>query len=503
MSRLIKEDSIFDEIKVEGEWWLPDTPDKSSRGTLIGKESEDFVLTTFEDLEQIDDPFSANQNYELIILGESKEGELYTLLLCFNFNHPISRLWKTKTTDYYYTVNRIVVGAHFHSYRDLSFDKIAFGISNLEEWHCASAFKEKWDSEKHCVELTYNRPQTVTILDNENISARIEYCYQTITHEAALKSATIKHVARIVIQSKQSGIPLEDYDNSGKPYLFDYVSKIISFIKFGVQKEIYSYDLTVYIDEIRNQIDPKYDYPMRLYRMIRPNSDLTPKHYSEMLFSWRNVASTPQEYFQKWLDITDDIKMPLSLYFSSFDLKSDKTIRFLQLVQGLEGYHRARYQEQSIPSEYHLSVVEKILEACPEDKVEISEGKKIKLKKWLKSQLSHSHEPSLENRLQQLFNKRLELVKWLTEETENKPKTMNKFAALIATKRNDFSHRFIKEKIELTNDRLVQTIILMRLVFVLLFLEELGFTNDQIKGIFLNHSETKHFRQLLSKYPME
>ncbi|QGQ22995.1 hypothetical protein F1728_10075 [Gimesia benthica] len=517
MAELKDVKSVFEDIKVEGEWWLPETPQKTIRGTLIGKEAEDFVLNTEDSLEDFslsNIPFNtlsnADTKYDLIILGSSRRGQIYTLVSCFLFAHKYNynRASGVQTNDYSYAVNRIIEGAHLSTYEELCFDKIKFGISNFEDWHGLNAFKAKHDHENNIIDFRYSRPDIITIIDNENITAEIEYIYKPPSVEYAQKAGTISHSARIVIRTKKTKLPLEDFKNTGQTSLNDHLLNIEKFIQFAVQKEVYSYDLQVYKNEMRNPVDSNYEYPLKFFRMIRPRSDITPIHFTKMLFAWKAVADDPQKYFQAWSDTLEDIDMPIWLYFSSFDKKAYADQRFMQLVQALEGYHRIRFSDQSIPSEEHISCVKKIVKLCTEIKscADIGaqrNGERRGLGKWINGKLKYSHEPSLADRLRQLFTKNIELAKWLTNESKTKPKTMNKFAELVASRRNEYAHCLGDAGEEFTHARRTQTIILMRLIFAIILLEETGFSGDKIDQIIRGYLESDQLKKSLTNEPLK
>lgn len=112
---LKKANSVYNEIVLDAEWWIPSNPDNKFQGTLTGSVAYGFVLKLYgafledhEDVELID-----------VIMGQSRSGDEYTLLNNLylgakrRISHPDSPDLKNNIKSEY-RANWTITGEHFN-----------------------------------------------------------------------------------------------------------------------------------------------------------------------------------------------------------------------------------------------------------------------------------------------------------------------------------------------------------------------------------------------------
>ena len=470
---LKRADCIYEEIILEADWWLPNDNSSKFRGKLSGSVVDGFRLAIEGAFSLVEEGFSETE----VILGESRTGKKYTLLknYCLSTNRSINLKNPTsiKKVDTHYHVSWLLVGEHFNNYDDLMFHNISFGISNFEEWHLIKAFDEEYNGNDNSIDglsVTYNQPEPVKILSDDYVNATIEYSYSHSGINLSQTSYSIDIRAEITIRAVDQFLRLHDFDEKSDISFSKYMHKIVSFIEFATQRQAYSFDIKVCSKENPYEDLQNISEPIAVYYhdKVSPEVEKPIKNY-EMLFTWRHIKDAPQKHFQAWVDNIDLIGMPIWLYLGSYRKFTYEDQKFMELAQGLEGFHRYRFPEASESSEDHQIKIKSILDNFPDVYYE-----------WLNGKMMHSHEPTLRKRLKELCNEQDEIVSWLT----NTKKTRNRVIGLIVDNRNQYAHCLSLDTGTVTINLRFNLNRFMQFVFAALLLNETKFTNEQILEIF-------------------
>lgn len=460
----IKDSScVHDEISIDAEWWLPESPAHRVRGEFSGSIASNFYLEVEGSLEG---DFN-HQVSNLIILGESHRGEKYTLLQCFCFNQSTFSNTTTNGTNTKYFVHWLLKGYHFSKYEELLFDRISFGMSNFEEWHGVKPFQFESDNNENQTSVVYTKPQETIILSNEILSASIDYIYQPSRMSLAQKTATIEHSARIRINAVSKPLPLADFPANDSLSFFESMERIRAFIEFATQKTVWVYDIKAYPKK-RGSSDSTLHKPIEIQRIINIESNPEPVLFLQMLFTWKHLEHDPKKYFQAWFDKIKPIGMPVWLYLGSFNKQIYLDQRFMELAQGLEGFHRYLFPSASAATEEHKQKIDSITTVCPAEH-----------QRWLKQKSSYSHEPSLRKRLKELFSQHEDIISWLLGSKKN----ATILISTIVDARNQYAHCLDSCLTASPPNKRFDVTIKMQAVFGMLLLKESGFTDNQIQNI--------------------
>lgn len=489
MTGLKKSNCVHEEMSFDAEWWLPSDASNRFRGTLTGSVANGFRLSiegafflSEKDLSEIP-----------VILGESRKGKKYTLLKNYSSNgsRTINLIDPTSITrnDSTYLVSWLIAGEHCNSYDDTLFYSISFGISNLEEWHLAKSFDVEYHEENDDpiagFSVTYKHPKPVIIISDEYINATIEYSYSHSGINLPQTSYSINQRATIIIRAVDSPLRLHDFEDKNDVTFSKYMRKIVSFIEFATQERVYEFDIHLCSKENPYGSLQSIIEPVAVYYKTNVSHELAkPVRTYDMLFNWKHIEQHPQKHFQAWVEKIDLIGMPIWLYLASLHENKYQEQIFMELTQGLEGFHRYRFPDPSEPTEEHQSKVESIIAGCPEE-----------YQKWLAGKLKHSHEPNLQSRLKELFNEQVELFTWLANSKKNK----NEVKELIVKIRNHQAHCLSASSDVVSLNLRFNINRYMQFVLATLFLKEINFSDEQIENIIKNNWTGQQIPRVLSK----
>lgn len=174
---------------------------------------------------------------------------------------------------------------------------------------------------------------------------------------------------------------------------------------------------------------------------------------------------------------------PFYLLFGSFyNVTNALESQFLDLARAIETFHRRLRNNQERPPEEHKKMIDNII-----DKVDESD------KTWLKQRLVFSHEPTLHERLEDI----MEEVKspFINRVISN----YEQFVKDVKNTRNfqtHFSSRL--EKKAKNGEELILLTRRLRLILVVVILQEIGLPKDQISRL-LERNQHRLFCSLISK----
>lgn len=222
---------------------------------------------------------------------------------------------------------------------------------------------------------------------------------------------------------------------------------------------------------------------IKIYLRTRYNKRREDKRlYShDMLFSYSDIASDFSNVLERWFALQQTIDSVVQLYFS-VQQTPDMYLQqqFMNLVQAAESYHRRVIAPPVPPDAAHLQRLEEIYVASPQHR------------EWLEKKLAHSHEPTLPDRLDGLY----ELTKGVIGPLIKKKKS---FIHKTVATRNYQTHYDPATNAQAVRDihklyYLTQVVLYMVRV---LLLREMGLSDEQCIQLFkrneqYNFASTQH-----------
>ena len=185
-----------------------------------------------------------------------------------------------------------------------------------------------------------------------------------------------------------------------------------------------------------------------------------------MLFDYSLIARNFRRSITTWYLKRETIGPISELYFSTLrgnSMYSEN--RFLNLIQGLEAYHRQFVRNQEFPRAKYEKRKLRVLKDLPDS-----------LKQWVSSNLSN--EPSLRSRLTELVTGKKSLLSRLVPDTD-------RFINTVVETRRYYTHYSQTKKRNVAKPHeLIHLIRPLTTLFEAVLLEELGLPKKKLDEIF-------------------
>lgn len=188
-----------------------------------------------------------------------------------------------------------------------------------------------------------------------------------------------------------------------------------------------------------------------------------PLHAREMLFTLQQILNK-KRVLRTWFKRAQDLEPVYNLYFGTFYQKGYLNNELLNLTQALESYHRKTMVNLELPIKEHDKRINQILNSAPEAH-----------KLWLKQKLKYSNEPTLRQRLRELWDKSPAAI-------SAKLGAKNTFVGITVDTRNYWTHfgDDLKAKAA-TGEDLFYLVVKLRILIQTCLLQELGFNSKEIE----------------------
>lgn len=412
---------FFDRFQHKGEWWLPETPDKTVHGVLTHDEDE-TTLDLFGSLR--DEDFRTKGEVKIpqptpVIYGNMESVGPCTLYKNSGQGERMQLFGKTTSSKWRAGV--LFVGAHVADPVAFEFTDWTAAYTGLEEWtgyHPFLPSEEKREGDKLVeVSARYVVPPEISI-QIDSLGAKLESTFGLRTSGNMYRSQNWEHTFYLILRPDRP----KSFD-----WFFASCRDIQNFLLLCIGEPIYPKCIVAHADlpgwdgEIRSKdIQVYYHYSHRKEHGLRPSAD--------MLMPLRSIAHMLPQMVNHWFAKAEKLRDVYNLFFGTF---YNSTLflesAFLSLTQALETYSRsvrdARYVE---PDEYQM-IAASLIAAIPP-------GTPPDLKQSLRSRIKYGNEYSLRKRLTEILGSlEPETVKLIC----NDPK---RFANRIVDTRNYLTH---------------------------------------------------------------
>src|SRR5829696_6908392 len=444
--------------KYQGYWWLPDDPEEIVPGTLNFDPDEGARLDLLgslkgaraEDIGTMIDP--------KLILGESAEGKLITLQDCGETESK-RRVGSGFATSSLYA-GIVFVGEHFQRPDDVGFERLFVEYLHLDAWAGVSGFEIKLPvDETHPLSVEYKSPErrTATVGDEFEV---------TLSFNADVRASTSPLVTETTI-TQRAVLAIEFPEKKPLEHLQGIAYRLQHFLSLGTRKSVYPVALW-------GKTGPKGEAkPVQVnYRSVarRGADDKTPTP-RDMLFGLRDLPEGFGPTVEWWLERAEVLDPVYQLYLGTiYNPQSYLEQRFLNLVQALEVYHRRAMSSSDLQEEEHKKRKEEILEAVPDQH-----------KRWLERKLKYSNEPTLAERLREIFGRYPESISLIIGKSK---KAKANFIDKVVASRNYLTH--FDQSLEAKaaqGEGLYPITQKLRLLIEICLLGEIGFEAERIRDL--------------------
>ena len=449
---------LKEEIKRSGYFWLPSAPEKKIHGTLNisdgGKIELEVVGLFNETVEGQNSAISDSGEFERIVGNIEKHG-LVTLDGCFYKHwHPFSDGISKSLLH----VSKALFGIAYDDKDSLLFNTLKFSVEGIDEWVGLSGIQV--EHENRTATITYSPLEDISLNLNNGMKLLITFFglppgFPHIT-EAKI---TQKTYFKLVSQHER---PLEDF--------ISIAHKLTTFLCFAIDKTVCINPIKATSNTTCRNIstgESEPAPPILLYYESLPYTKEAPKvEWYHMLFRYPEIKAKAEEIINNWLKAYDKFEPALNLYFGV----TTGGLRYLDakvlaLAQGLESYHRRTSNKTRMDKSKFESLRQTLNDQCPEEH-----------RKWLSEKLKYGNELSLRQRLQKI----IEPLKEFMEDKNQR----NKLIGIIVDTRNYLTHydKSLKTRAA-SGDKLIHLYLKMEAIFQLCILQELGFTQTEIKSV--------------------
>lgn len=453
------------ELKVEGVWWLPSDPNNKIFGILhINPESGISLILrgTFrkEDKELKD--FD-------IILGKQSSGHQITLTKCIESKRKDPFISDGYIVEFYH-VESAVSGVHFESLDEVFFDKIRINFTYLKDWFRNVGLDFKKENNKYIVEYKKDKFSTVESLtartDIGTISFKNFPVYSdNVGIENEIKIGINEHIEIKLNEGKNISTLVEETIYPIRDFLN------LATCRPNTVNSFYAYPIGM--DDVKEkrlnetQIFTEFDTP-RIERKSLFNLGV-------ILFLAKDIEPDFDAYFNNWLKFYKAYPDITQLFFSvHYNNRMHPTNRFLNVIQALESYHRARKGKHKIPKKNHNERCQKVYDSVSDE-----------LKEWLVKVLPNSNRKSVKDRVREMVEESDPISKKLIQNTKS-------FSQWTRDTRNWYTHldEGTKGKVAEGDNLILLTFSLIWLIRIQ-FLKEIGFSNNNLVEILEENDEFK------------
>jgi len=475
---------------VDADWWFKNS-DIKFRGKLTFSEDSGAYLTIYGSIEPFalldisqaqpeDSREDVNQTEKIckgegqdnIIFGKTKDGKkitlLYSILPSKNSVFRTSYSFEERT----YPIKFIFVGTHFENLNEIQFESIIVEYSNLPYWitnHELGFTQDRFDeNDNYILEHRYGKKVDVNIENRCSIQffTRPEVNLDLVTNKkviyhtyAKISSIGSKTLLECIILKNV----LRDFFN------FATTAEVRTVRMIGHRKVKFDNYEDIDLVEIfyRSSISKKMDK----LKVIQPHL----LRFSELDQKFFNVL-------KNWYSLRDQIGATYDLYFGvMYNSDLYLTNRFLMLAEGLEifmGILSERIPDDELRRKIdRIDTVSKILDKCQGlENCELNEDDK----NWISNIMNEKKSLSFREKMEKAYGNYSEILPKLSKVIGSK----EEFAKAIQKSRNSLTHGNIDYD-QLDTQELFWNMKDLELILQLCILSELGFTENELKDIYL------------------
>ena len=451
---------IKEEIKRSGYFWLPSAPEKKIHGTLNisdgGKIELEVVGLFDETAGGQNSAISDSEEFERIVGNIEKHG-LVTLDGCFYKNRLISSGGISKALLH---VSKALLGLAYDDQEPLLFNAFRFSVEGVDEWVGLSGINVDYQSEKPTAIMKYSPLEEVSLNLNNGMKLLIAFSW-TLPGFPHITEAKITQKTYFKLVSQQER-PLEDF--------ISIAHKLTTFLCFAIDKTVCINPITATSNTSCRNIgtgESEPAPPISLYYESLPYTKEVPKVYQHhMLFRYQTIKENAEQRIKNWLQAYGNIEPALNLYFGvTTGGLQYLDAKVLALAQGLEIYHRRTSYETRMPNSDFESLRQTLKAQCPDEH-----------RTWLSEKLEYGNELNLRQRIRRIIEPFKEFI---GDENQR-----DKLIGSIVDTRNYLTHYNESLKTRAASgEKLIHLYLKMEAIFQLRILQELGFTQTEIKSV--------------------
>ena len=384
-------------IEYTGYWYLPNDEKNQLFGTLQIDGNNKLRL----ELCGVWGSLKKLHNYEniMVINGFTKSGKKITLFECSVESLTLSNPGIPSVN---YNPVYMIIGEHFKCINDIKINSVSSRYTDLSKWIRIAPFKrEIQDTEKEFV-LKYKLPEP-RVYKLKDYTMKVNF--KANMDGNFLKECTIYQKISIIF---------EDLREKSIESTLNLVYDFSKFLTLCIGQKVNPYDVEA-VTENGNQI-------LITWNGMRLNED-SEKTLNNILIPYQFIQDKFQECLENWYDKSEKLSPIIDYVVEAYENVFYIPMSFLKIIQAFEAFSRRMRNNCKIDLVAHENRINYIFDRIDNDDY----------KEWLNLRLKHSNEPSLNNRIQQLFG---ELDFIINMSGKEKKRISNK----ITLTRNYYTH---------------------------------------------------------------
>jgi hypothetical protein len=457
-----------EELKLEGYWCLPNTPENEIFGQFTFIPGKSLAVNLQGELSAPPDfprfrPVFSEPS--LIIGNETNQGREVTLYKCQQTGAIGFVPQKTS-----FIAKAAFLGVHFNREEDVKFRSISIRFSNLEKWANKRPIETEFlENNFSKLNIHYESPSTVKAVIND-LEVRIVFIGPSVSGVGNNKvSISYETRVEIVFQNEK---PFED--------CLTIIHRIQNF--FGLAMGVPTFPISVrgLSDSNKTEIinGKSFSIPIDIYYSAASWPEALNESYEyNMLFTLPAIEDNFEVYIRNWIDNFDLLAPSINLYFSVlYNPHSFAEVKFLSLAQAIETYHRrvfgGKYQSDK---EYQSDIFMRLVAALP----------KVTDKDFLRSlknRIHYGNEYSFRTRVREVVESVKEELPFAFVQSSKDRQT---FITKVVDTRNYWTHYSteLADKASQSAEERLRLTTSLQLLLEVRFLKELGFDSPTIKNL--------------------
>ncbi|MDU5108088.1 HEPN domain-containing protein [Clostridium sp.] len=427
-----------------GQWYLPSNKENIIFGELIIDNEKNIKLDLCGNFGGINGLNDLGE--EKTINGFTKCGKEITLSNCKSMGLNISL---PGIPNMQYKPSFVIMGKEYDNLNSCLVRELEAEFTSLEKWLNMNPFEfEINDTEKE-YNVYYKLPQKM----NYNCEGfNFSICFGGKVNTDRLKSAEIKQRTYIKFELNEE-IPLIES--------LDYIHDFSRFLTLCIGEEVNASNIR--IKDNSNKVISVYWNRMK-------DSNLSNKKTNDILIPFCLISYKFGDIIQRWYRIKNDLEPIINYIIEGYDKVFHIPMTFIKIVQALEAFSRKMRSNNKEDISSYKEKIKYILESVDNEDY----------KSWLEGRLKYSNEPTLQNRIKDIF---YELDFFLKLSSSERKSIANK----ITLTRNYYTHfdEMNKENV-MTDEEIYYSTVIMQLALRVLVMMELGIDRELIDVQIIN-----------------
>lgn len=458
---------MTEKFEVIGNWWLPDNPEKTLRGTLTYDPENGAILKVMGSFKTPDDA-THFRDYDII---NGIAGTEITLFKCFTQSASTS-FFDDDAQSVEYFANIVFKGHIFKNSSEIKFHHARANYNHLESWFFHHSISCTHTSDGNMTVATKKTEPVIAIID-ENL--RISLSSTNITGwvwEVDGMKTTIKEKSFVDFETS-TDIDYEQFMNISL--------KFQQFLTLAINVPIGLRSLSLSVSD-----DGEKKKSVEVCLFIKRSSRCDDKviHPTDMPFSFDELSNKFEWILKNWFEKSPLLSPVFNLYFAlQYNDKMYVEHRFLNLIACLESYHRRRFDGKYLSDKNYDRFKELIKESLP--KIDDDNYQIFKTKFF--NGLEYGNELSLRKRLKNIISDNMQIISHYIEDKDTfieKVIDTRNYRTHFDKKIENFAISDFREYLNYNSK--------LKILVELCIFKELGFELDEIDVILKRNREYLH-----------